>query len=77
MKKHKNLKIWLCLCIMCNSLDLLAQPGDENADGTLEGNDPTGVPIESNILVTILIIAIIVFCLKKFINSNKSLILKK
>lgn len=72
MKKYINLKIWFCFCIMCNSLSVIAQPGDDNPDGTLEGNDPTGVPIENNILATILIIAIIVFCLRKFIYLNKS-----
>lgn len=52
-------------------MSIFAAPGDDNQDGTLEGNDPTGAPIESNLFTAIIIIGIILFCLKKFHHLKK------
>ncbi|WP_426091036.1 hypothetical protein [Flavobacterium sp. DSR3-2] len=49
--KNKALKLYLSLfCSFSNFLLFAIPPGDDNVDGTLEGNDAPAAPINGKII---------------------------
>lgn len=71
MKKY-ILQISFTVVFFLNSMCMFAQPGDENPDGTLEGNDPVATPLENYYLSTLIFIGIIAFCYYKYFKSVKN-----
>ena len=48
--KNNLFKLYLLSFLLLADFVMFAQPGDDNGDGTLEGNDPLPVPINGKLI---------------------------
>lgn len=64
--KNNLFKLYILSFILLSDFVMFAQPGDDNGDGTLEGDDPPPVPVNGKLIwLGIVGLLFVVYTIKK------------